>query len=58
MTEVPVEYLTRIGSLGGKSTSEAKQIAARLNGLSGGRPRSKPHKKRARNPKRLAVNER
>lgn len=30
-----------LGSLGGKSTSDAKKAAARLNGKKGGRPRKK-----------------
>jgi hypothetical protein len=30
-----------LGSLGGKSTSEAKKRAARMNGKKGGRPKKK-----------------
>ena len=34
------EWMKELARIGGKSTSEAKTIAARLNGQKGGRPRS------------------
>lgn len=34
------QYLAKIGAKGGKSTSEAKKRAARLNGKKGGRAQS------------------
>lgn len=42
------EWMRRIGSLGGASTSESKREAARFNGRLGGRPK-------AARPQRLAV---
>ena len=33
------DYFSKIGTEGGKSTSEAKILAAKANGLAGGRPR-------------------
>lgn len=34
-----------LGTLGGKSTSDAKKAAARLNGKKGGYPKGRPRKK-------------
>lgn len=33
-----------LGTLGGRSTSEAKKAAARLNGKRGGHPKGRPRK--------------
>jgi len=42
MTEQPLKNpaAVSLGKLGGKSTSEAKQAAARANGKKGGRPKT------------------
>lgn len=45
-------YMATIGKRGGLATSEAKQAAARENGKSGGRPKTKQKKSLAK-PKRL-----
>lgn len=40
----PAEAAAVLGKIGGKSTSEAKRVASRSNGLKGGRPKGSKNK--------------
>jgi hypothetical protein len=44
LTKSITEYMAEIGRRGGRARTEAKQIAARLNGQRGGRPKTKTTK--------------